>query len=383
MSSVNRSMSILDRYILKKFFVPFLYCFGGFIGIWFIFDLADNLQDFIQGSATFEMLASYYASQVPEIIIIALPLGTLLALLYSLSAMSRSNEIISMLGSGRSVVRILVPLMVVGVVLTGVTAFFNYEGAPHATGMKKDLVGEIKHGKKKERTIKGHLFRNREDKRTWFVSRLPLKKDRLIDIQIVQQDENGDIREQWYAREALFNQDSETWTLRGARHVTMSPEGDLTESDMTWSMEISGWSETPWRVGSSMMNADFLSVPELRDYLKYNWDFPAQRLAPYRTQLLYRWALPAVCIVVVFLAAPCAIVYSRRGVLGGVAMAITLFFLLVLLSNLFVALGKGDRIPPVVAAWGPVAGFFMIGLWLLWMRSTNRDLPKLRIPGIS
>jgi lipopolysaccharide export system permease protein len=139
MPKVNRSMSILDRYILKKFSVPFLYCFGGFIGIWFIFDLADNLQDFIQGSATFEMLVSYYASQVPEIIIIALPLGTLLALLYSLSAMSRSNEIISMLGSGRSVVRILVPLMVVGVVLTGVTAFFNYEGTFFATGKTSGL----------------------------------------------------------------------------------------------------------------------------------------------------------------------------------------------------------------------------------------------------
>ncbi len=376
-------MTILDRYILKKFLVPFLYCFAGFIGIWFIFDLADNLQDFIQGSATFGMLASYYASQVPEIIIIALPLGTLLALLYSLSAMSRSNEIISMLGAGRSIVRILVPLMVVGVVLTAVTAFFNYEGAPHATGMKKDLVGEIKHGRKKERTIKGHLFRNREDKRTWFVSRMPMKKDRLVDIQIVQQDAEGNISEQWYAREALFNQDSGNWTLRGARHVKMNSEGDVTESDMAGTIEIEGWSETPWRVGSSMMNADFLSVPELRDYLKFNGDFPEQRLAPYRTQLYYRWALPAVCFVVVFLAAPCAIVYSRRGVLGGVAMAITLFFLLVLASNLFVALGKGDRIPPVVAAWGPVGAFFVVGLWLLWMRSTNRDLPRLRIPGIS
>lgn len=376
-------MTILDRYVLKKFFVPFLYCFAGFIGIWFIFDLADNLQDFIQGRATFWMLVAYYGSQVPEIIIIALPLGTLLALLYSLSAMSRSNEIISMLGAGRSVVRILVPLMAVGVFLAGVTAFFNYEGAPHATGMKKDLVGEIKHGRKKERTIKGHLFRNREDKRTWFVSRLPMKKDRLIDVQIVQQDENGDIREQWYAREALFNHDSGNWTLRGARHVRMSPEGDVTESDMSGTIEIEGWSETPWRVGSSMMNADFLSVPELRDYLKYNGDFPDQRLAPYRTHYHYRWALPAACIVVVFLAAPCAIVYSRRGVLGGVATAITLFFMLVLFANLFVALGKGDRIPPVIAAWGPVVAFFLVGLWLLWMRSTNRDLPRLRIPNIS
>ena len=154
-------MSILDRYVLKKFLVPFTYCFLGFVGIWFIFDLADNLQDFIQGQATFEVLLGYYASQVPEIIVIALPLGTLLALLYALSAMSRANEIISMLGAGRSVVRILIPLMLVGLVLSGVNAYFNYESAPQATGMKKTVVGDIKRGKKKERAISGHLFKNR------------------------------------------------------------------------------------------------------------------------------------------------------------------------------------------------------------------------------
>jgi lipopolysaccharide export LptBFGC system permease protein LptF len=178
-------MTTLDSYVLRKFSDPFLYCFAGFVGIWFIFDLADNLQDFIQGQASAEALIDYYASQVPEIIVIALPLATLLALLYSLAGMSRSNEIISMLGAGRSVLRILMPLLAVGVLLTGVTAFFNYEGAPHATGMKKVIVGDIKRGKKSDKNIKAHLFRNREDHRTWFVSRMSLHGDRMQDVQII------------------------------------------------------------------------------------------------------------------------------------------------------------------------------------------------------
>ena len=45
-------------------------------------------------------------------------------------------------------------------------------------------------------------------------------------------------------------------------------------------------------------------------------DFPEVRLAPYRTQLHYRWALPWVCLLVVFIAAPLGIVYNRRGILG-------------------------------------------------------------------
>ena len=376
-------MSILDRYVLKKFLTPFTYCFLGFVGIWFIFDLADNMQDFIQGQATFEVMMGYYASQVPEIIIIALPLGTLLALLYSLSAMSRANEIISMLGAGRSVVRILIPLMLVGMILSGVNAYFNYESAPQATGMKKTMVGDIRDGKKRERAIIGHLFKNREEYRVWYASRLNLDTGTMQDLQIIQQDSNGHIREQWYASSASYDPITATWNLKKARHVMMEPNGDIVKTEMLDMMPIEGFSETPWRVASSRMKADHLSVTELRDYLNYNSDFPETRLAAFRTHLYYRWALPTVCFLVVFVAAPCGIVYSRRGVLGGVALAITMFFALVVTSSLFIALGKGSRVSPFVAAWGPMIGFFAVGLYLLWMRSTNRDLPRLRIPGLS
>jgi lipopolysaccharide export LptBFGC system permease protein LptF len=160
----------------------------------------------------------------------------------------------------------------------------------------------------------------------------------------------------------------------------MDEKGDITKTEMAGEMVIPDWKETPWRISSSVMNPNYLSVPELEDYLKFNWDFPEIRLAPYRTQLQYRWALPWVCLLVVFIAAPMGIVYSRRGILGGVATAIGLFFSLVFVSSLFIALGKGNRLSPFVAAWGPMIVYFGIGLWLLWYRSTNRDLPRFKLP---
>jgi LPS export ABC transporter permease LptG len=375
-------MTILDRYILQKFSTPFVYCFLGFIGIWFIFDLSDNLPDFIQGKASFDVLMEYYGSQIPQLVVVCLPIGLLLGLLYSLTAMSRSNEIISMLGAGLSVTRILVPLIAVGVLLSLVTTFFNFSGAPHAAAAKKQMVRDIKRGEKRTEAVFGHLFRNREELRTWFMRRINIQRGKIGDIQILQQNADGDILQQWYAREANYQPDNKRWILSNARHVEMSPSGDITKSELKDNLIIDGWNETPWRILSSVMNPEFLAVPELQDYLTYNSDFPEKRLAAYRTHLYYRWALPWFCLVVVFLAAPMGIVYSRRGILGGVAVAIALFFSLVFTSSLFVALGKGQRIPPFIAAWGPVIFFFVIGLVLVWYRSTNRELPKLRIPGL-
>jgi lipopolysaccharide export system permease protein len=203
---------------------------------------------------------------------------------------------------------------------------------------------------------------------------------RLTDVQIIQQDSEGKIIKQWYARDAYYNDITQSWNLQRARYVEFGADGRISKSEMQDEIEITGWRETPWRIASSVMNPDYLSVSELQDYLAFNRDFPAVRLAPYRTQLQYRWALPWVCLLVVFIAAPLGIVYSRRGILGSVATAIALFFSLVFFSSLFVALGKGNRISPALATWGPLVVYFFIGLCLLWFRSTNRELPKLKLP---
>lgn len=381
-------MRILDRYVLAKFLLPFIYCFFGFIAIWFIFDLSDNLPDFLEGklfrsAEGFSTLLSYYQSQIPQIVLVSLPIGMLLALLYSLTAMSRSNEIISMLGAGVSVTRVIVPLFGVALVLVGVTTWFNYESAPHAEMVKKQMLREIKKGQKMEPGISGHLFRNREDARTWFMRRIQPNKNVMRDIQIVSQDKDGNIVKEWFAHQAEFDFNSKEWTLFNTKYVELSPDGTILKQEYNERLVIPGWRETPLRIGSSVLQADFLSVPELHDYLEYNSDYPPPLLAAYRTHLEYRWALPWVCLIVVMLAAPMGIVYSRRGILGGVAIAIGLFFSLVFVSSLFIALGKGSRVSPFVAAWGPLIAYFFIGLWLLWYRSTNRDLPKFKLPWLS
>ena len=92
------------------------------------------------------------------------------------------------------------------------------------------------------------------------------------------------------------------------------------------SLKIEHWSETPFRLSSANVRAESLSVPELREYLHFNADFPPTLLAPFRTHFQYRLALPWTCLVVVCIAAPLGIGYSRRGVLSSVAAAVILVF---------------------------------------------------------
>jgi lipopolysaccharide export LptBFGC system permease protein LptF len=79
---------------------------------------------------------------------------------------------------------------------------------------------------------------------------------------------------------------------------------------------------------------------------------------------------------VVCIAAPLGVGYSRRGVLASVATAVLLVFSMNFLTHLFLALGEGDRIAPSIAAWTPNILFATIGLYLLYLRASNREAPR-------
>jgi lipopolysaccharide export LptBFGC system permease protein LptF len=83
--------------------------------------------------------------------------------------------------------------------------------------------------------------------------------------------------------------------------------------------------------------------------------------------------------VVVCIAAPLGIGYSRRGVLSSVAAAVMLVFSMNFLVHLFLALGEGDRVPAWIAAWTPNLLFAAIGLYLFYLRASNREAPGFHL----
>ena len=374
-------MILLDRYLLRSFLAPFLLCFFGFLAIWLVFDLQSNTSDFLDAHVALRWVVFYYLTQVPQFMMICIPVGLLLALLFCLSKMSRSNEIIAMLTAGQSLNRLLLPLIGAGLVCTGVCAALNYSLAPHSDSLKKELKDGISKKKDKKAILDAQVFRNRADRRTWFVAKMSSKDPGmpLNGVDVTQQNEAGAITAKWYALTASYKPETKSWLFFHGKTVRFAKDGTVL-SEKSFSsvpLQIDGWSETPWRIASSNVDPQGLSVPELRDYLRFNADFPDVQLAPYRTHLQYRWALPFQCLVVVLITGPLAIVFSRRGVLSGIAGAIFLFAGMTFFTFLMLAFGKGCRVSPFTAAWTPILLFGCIGLYLLYLKGTNREMPKL------
>ena len=372
-------MTTLDRYVIRSFLQPYLYCIIGFLSIWLIFDISDNSATILEGHVSLAEVGRFYFSQLPQVLVILLPVALLLALLFCLGKMSRANEIVSMLTAGISVPRVLLPLMVLGLLTTGLVLALNYSLAPHAELSRKIFFDNINHGGPKQVRISGQIFRNRTNNRTWFIAHFQPNSNEFEGVQVIQQDEHDNIVKNYLATTAKYDPATKVWHFQLMKIVQYDGVGNITHEELLPTLAIPGWTETPYRLGSANVRAEFLGVPELREYLRFNSDFPETLLAPFHTQLQYRLALPWTCLVVVFMAAPLGIGFSRRGILAGVAIAIVLVFSMNFLIHLFLALGEGDRISPLVAAWMPNVLFAAVGLYLLHLRATNRETPNFNL----
>src|SRR6201997_4650198 len=345
------------------------------LAIWLVYDLGEHANDFQEAHLGFHPIASFYLVQIPFIIVNQLPLSVLLGLLYVLARMSRRNEIVSMLTAGVSVPRVLLPLILLGTLLTGACTLLNYELGPKGQWASAYMLDELVKGKSKSAHLEAHVFPNRKEHRIWFIQLLDAKNEQLRNVQVIQQDGNGVIQSKIYGQNASYDGSRKVWIFYNGKIAYIDPEGTVTNEEFFAQKEVSDWSETPWRLSSSSLKGKYMTVPQLVHYLNANGDFPESNLAEFRTQMWYLFALPWNVLVVVFVASPLCIAFSRRGALGGIAGGLFLFIGLFSSSNVFLALGQGSRISPLVAAWTPATGFLLVGLILLYRRATNRPIP--------
>ncbi|MDG2122990.1 MAG: LptF/LptG family permease [Verrucomicrobiales bacterium] len=386
----------LDRYVVKSFLAPFLLCLIGFIVIWFIMDLADNGPDFTSANPppTIATLAEFYISRVPQIIVLILDVTLLLAFLYTLGKMSQTNEIISMLGAGLSTWRILLPLFVIAFYASVLSLALNYRWAPQAERKTDDMLEALDEEKYQRKTAANNVFYvNRIDNRNWFVGTIPidLTSNKLRYVEIHQQDGSGQVARMWSAKSARWfptnipgSDIPGEWLLFEVRSQNYDKSGipiaETIRDDKE--LRIKDWAESPSKLQSGNLNPEYLGVSELQSYISTNADLPGTKLAPFRTQLANRFALPWRCFIIALIAAPLGIVFSRRGLLGGVASCVFIYFMIYFISAVSLAFGDSQRLLPAFAAWTTNLIFAGIGVVLLFFRASNRELPKLSISSL-
>jgi lipopolysaccharide export system permease protein len=117
-------MRTLDRYVAKNFVISYVIAFGVLIGLRIIIDLFVSLDEFTEHadlgtSAVLKNIFTYYALNSTLYFRDFAGMITVVAAAFSLGKMVRCNELVAMMASGVSLKRVIGPILVLALLLTG------------------------------------------------------------------------------------------------------------------------------------------------------------------------------------------------------------------------------------------------------------------------
>jgi lipopolysaccharide export system permease protein len=348
-------MKILTHYLLKRLLVPLFYCLFGFCLIFIISDLFDNFSDFLEsGIRPLDMLY-YYSQHLPPKMVYLLPACLLLAMLHSLSTLTRHSEIIAMRAGGVSIYRIIMPFIGAGFAASLILAVINEKVAPNAAWRAEKFLEYQTSG----RDAEVYMARNlalKTGNHVWMVQQFDTRDHSMYGVEMVEQRPDGSDARKVQAEKALWLDGR--WWFVNLTLQTYKPNGDLDGSpEVILQKEMRDLREKPQTFMAEIKDPEYLSARELRRYIRSKQGISSGTRARLRVDMHSRLAAPFACLIVALIGVPVGAHTGRRGAFAGIMVAMTLFFGFYILQLVAQALGKNEIIPAVLGGWLPIIVF--------------------------
>ncbi len=156
----------LDLYIIKKYLGTFFYTILLISLIAVVIDFSEKVEKLLNPNLTLgQVLTEYYLNFIPWINGLLWPLFALLSVIFFTSRMAKNAEIISILASGVSYYRFLLPYFIAGSFLAALLWYGNNYVIPKSTKIKNEFESQyINKATKKSLGYNTHFFLNPQEK---------------------------------------------------------------------------------------------------------------------------------------------------------------------------------------------------------------------------
>ena len=118
-------MNLLNLYIAKNFMSKFIFLIIGFISLFLIVDIIDNINRFIESDIPKNKIINYYLYSIPWFISISLPMTTLLACIFTIGQLQKNHELTAIKASGISLRKLSLVLIFLGVLISILSFLFD------------------------------------------------------------------------------------------------------------------------------------------------------------------------------------------------------------------------------------------------------------------
>lgn len=373
-------MGTMDRYMCRNFVSYFLMCTMIMLLIYILADFTDNMERFrSRFDNPVTQALHFYGTQLPMFLYQILPYTLLMGALWCLSKLCGGSEITGMLQSGRSLLRLCLPVFLMGTLISMAYGICGFHWAPSGS-LYREIV--MKKNKNPDGTPKSIVYRSDATSRIWRIHHPALitsPGDPMIGVSVDQFDpqRRGRLIKQYRADKAVWNKENATWTFSNVYIREMAAPSERPKDDDFQESVTLEFEEKPYQIISPSQSGriDSMGTSALYEYISSGAGSREDRRKK-RTEWHVRIARVFSCMVLVLLAVPSAVTFQRRGTMKGIGIAVLLAALMLFFYRVFPALGEAGLVQAWLSAWIPNFLYIAIAVYLFRKNLAHRSFKE-------
>ncbi|MFA6457546.1 MAG: LptF/LptG family permease, partial [Bacteroidota bacterium] len=356
----DHPMKIVDKYILKQFILTMIFGLITFMAIFVIIDLMENLDDFLDNNVVNAVIVQYYIAFLPEIIKLMTPVAVLLASLFTTGKLATNNELTALKAGGMSIYRYMFPLIIVALIVSIASVYFNGWIVPYANQHKFSIERQYLH-KNLESTARTNIYLQDGKKRIVYIAYYDgtTGTGTRTSIQEFSDTSLITIAQRWDGLQFSWDSTKQKWSMSLGQHRIVHTGGEslikfdsYTFNDLTFS---------PKDIVKKVEKPEEMNYTELGEFITRQLS-SGNDTARWMVDYYNKVAFPFASVIVVLFGIPFSFGKRKGGIalqVGISAAVVFIYMVFMKISNVF---GYNGDLNPLLTAWLANIIFFTAGM---------------------
>lgn len=354
-------LSILDRYILRKYLGTFLLLLLLFIPIGITINLAEKIDKILANEVPFGEVALYYLHFTIYFANLLFPLFLFLSVIWFTSKLANKTEVIAFLSSGVSFYRFLRPYMIGATIVCIGALILGMYLAPWASkGFNEFTYEYLKRGKKDRDET--NVYRQINENDIIYVSYFNVENLNGRNFTLEHFEDNKMVYKIDAAR-IKYNKEDSTYTLNNyTKRIIGEREDQLIikkKLDTVFSFELEDLTPLEYI-------AETLNYNELNRFISKEKARGSNYINRYEIVRNKRWSLPISAYILTIIAVAVSSIKRRGGMGVNLAFGIGLGMVFIFFDKIFGTMAEQSDFSPLVATWFPNVVFAVLAVYLLY-----------------
>lgn len=352
---------ILDRYIVFKFLGSFFFLLAIVIIICVVVDFSEKSDDIFEKQIPMaELFGDYYLNFIPFWANLLSPVCIFLAVIFFTSRLAHRTELIPILTSGISFMRILAPYIFTALLLAGISFYLKGYLVPRAT--EHQIEFEYKYFKKKKIHKDRDVHKKVASDTYVYINFYNKNKMEGYGFTLERKD-GADFLTRIKAEKAIWVDSTDSWQLQKVWRRDFSGQRQnlkyFAQLDTTFLL-------SPDDIFVKEMLEASMTNDELREFIRLEEMRGSDILQNLYFEQQRRYADPIAVLILTLI----GFAMSSRKTRGGIALQIGIGLMISFFYIILLFAGKAlisDTFSPFYAVWLPNFIFFPLAVFLLWL----------------